>query len=320
MTGRHRNPVPISPALVLKLVRDKVAATRADLIDYLRRGRWFLPESALRHELDLASDGLLAAGLLRDDSLVLEATELTDRITKALKIRLTDLSEWDESSIIAHPAFSSPVPNLEPAAVFMVMPFTTALELVYQDHIRRVCDELSLSLARADDFYSSQSIVAGIWSAIYFSTLVVADCTGRNPNVFYEIGIAHQGDVGSKAHCGSPARSDPAPSWWCPCAGAPGFLPPAPCSQLGGVQQAAGRRAQPRPEGPWMVHPTLIRQAQDRVAISNDRLISVDAGQVRCPFDPAPGGTHGRPRGRLPAGPPPGPSTGSGQALVLDTS
>ena len=191
MTGRHRNLVPISPALVLKLVRDKVAATRADLIDYLRRGRWFLPESALRHELDLALDGLLAAGLLRDDSLVLEATELTDRITKALKISLTDLSEWDESSVIAHPAFSSPVPNPEPAAVFMVMPFTTALEPVYQDHIRRVCDELTLSLARADDFYSSQSIVAGIWSAIYFSTLVVADCTGRNPNVFYEIGIAH---------------------------------------------------------------------------------------------------------------------------------
>ena len=30
-----------------------------------------------------------------------------------------------------------------------------------------------------------------IWSAIYASHLVIADCTGRNPNVFYEIGIAH---------------------------------------------------------------------------------------------------------------------------------
>ena len=30
-----------------------------------------------------------------------------------------------------------------------------------------------------------------VWSAIYYSEAVIADCTGRNPNVFYEIGIAH---------------------------------------------------------------------------------------------------------------------------------
>jgi hypothetical protein len=30
-----------------------------------------------------------------------------------------------------------------------------------------------------------------IWSAICKARLVIADCTGRNPNVFYEIGVAH---------------------------------------------------------------------------------------------------------------------------------
>jgi hypothetical protein len=30
-----------------------------------------------------------------------------------------------------------------------------------------------------------------IWSAIHAARIVVADCTGRNPNVFYEIGLAH---------------------------------------------------------------------------------------------------------------------------------
>ena len=30
-----------------------------------------------------------------------------------------------------------------------------------------------------------------IWSAIHAARVVVADCTGRNPNVFYEIGLAH---------------------------------------------------------------------------------------------------------------------------------
>lgn len=30
-----------------------------------------------------------------------------------------------------------------------------------------------------------------IWSAIFLADWIIADCTGRNPNVFYEIGIAH---------------------------------------------------------------------------------------------------------------------------------
>ena len=30
-----------------------------------------------------------------------------------------------------------------------------------------------------------------IWSAIFLAYCIIADCTGRNPNVFYEMGIAH---------------------------------------------------------------------------------------------------------------------------------
>jgi hypothetical protein len=30
-----------------------------------------------------------------------------------------------------------------------------------------------------------------VWSAINAAIFLIADCTGRNPNVFYEIGIAH---------------------------------------------------------------------------------------------------------------------------------
>ena len=30
-----------------------------------------------------------------------------------------------------------------------------------------------------------------IWSAINAARIIVADCTGRNPNVMYEIGLAH---------------------------------------------------------------------------------------------------------------------------------
>ena len=33
--------------------------------------------------------------------------------------------------------------------------------------------------------------MSDIWNAIYDARLIIADCTNRNPNVFYEIGVAH---------------------------------------------------------------------------------------------------------------------------------
>ncbi|MDQ3816463.1 MAG: hypothetical protein M3362_02080 [Acidobacteriota bacterium] len=71
------------------------------------------------------------------------------------------------------------------------MPFLPALRPVYDDHIRKLALEMGLTVGRADDFFSTGSIVQEIWSAINQALIVIADCTGRNPNVFYEIGIAH---------------------------------------------------------------------------------------------------------------------------------
>lgn len=75
--------------------------------------------------------------------------------------------------------------------VFVLMPFTSKLKPVYQDHISKVVKKKKISIGRADDFFSNGSIISDIWSAIRNASIVIADCTGRNPNVFYEIGIAH---------------------------------------------------------------------------------------------------------------------------------
>ena len=71
------------------------------------------------------------------------------------------------------------------------MPFVPDLRPVYDDHLKAVAGQLKMSIARADDFFTSGHIVEEIWTAILLAQIVVADCTGRNPNVFYEIGLAH---------------------------------------------------------------------------------------------------------------------------------
>ncbi|MEK7755216.1 MAG: hypothetical protein AAB654_25045 [Acidobacteriota bacterium] len=87
--------------------------------------------------------------------------------------------------------FGDPIKSRSWPQLFMLMPFAADLKPVFDDHVKKVAGRLGLSVGRADDFFSTDSIVKEIWSAIYHAVIVVADCTGRNPNVFYEIGIAH---------------------------------------------------------------------------------------------------------------------------------
>ena len=72
-----------------------------------------------------------------------------------------------------------------------LMPDVSELKPIYNNHIRKVAKTNNLSIARADDFFSQNTIMDEIWSAITQASILVADCTNKNTNVFYEIGIAH---------------------------------------------------------------------------------------------------------------------------------
>jgi hypothetical protein len=71
------------------------------------------------------------------------------------------------------------------------MSFEPNLKPVYEDHIKKVAAQLKLAVRRADDFFTAHAVIDDIWAAMYQSKLVIADCTGRNANVYYEIGMAH---------------------------------------------------------------------------------------------------------------------------------
>ena len=75
--------------------------------------------------------------------------------------------------------------------IFMVMPFKKELAAVYTDHIKPVVNNMGLTIRRGDDPFSEHNIMRDIWSLTCNAQMIIADCTGRNPNVFYEMGIAH---------------------------------------------------------------------------------------------------------------------------------
>jgi hypothetical protein len=113
-------------------------------------------------------------------------------IQDCLGISLTGLAELQHprAKIVVPDAFPEPSGKQIYRDVFVAMPFDPTLRRVYT-HIAKVCKDLSLSVARGDDFFTTHAVMADVWGAIQNARIIVADCTQRNPNVFYEMGIAH---------------------------------------------------------------------------------------------------------------------------------
>lgn len=114
------------------------------------------------------------------------------KIQGALGISLEQMARFKPGkSLVAEPYFGEPALLRAAPDLFVLMPFAPAMKPLYDDHISPVAARLGLSVARADDFFTITAIINDIWSAIVSARVIVADCTGRNPNVFYEIGLAH---------------------------------------------------------------------------------------------------------------------------------
>jgi len=72
---------------------------------------------------------------------------------------------------------------------FVIMPFDPRMKRIY-DLINETVQEQGLICRRADDRFVSQAIVDDVKAQIASADLVIVDFTGRNPNVYYEAGLA----------------------------------------------------------------------------------------------------------------------------------
>ena len=74
---------------------------------------------------------------------------------------------------------------------FVVMQFSDAFNALYKDVIKPTCEKFGLKAIRADDIYKSGLIINDIARSIEEASVIIADITLDNPNVFYEVGYAH---------------------------------------------------------------------------------------------------------------------------------
>lgn len=79
--------------------------------------------------------------------------------------------------------------------VFVLLPFRDEFFTIFEEAIKPVFETLGCKIAHADDPKLTgkvdQKIIEFVVTQISNASFLIADTTGHNPNVFYELGYAH---------------------------------------------------------------------------------------------------------------------------------
>ena len=67
--------------------------------------------------------------------------------------------------------------------VFVLMPFESKLTQIYERFIKAPLETKGFLVKRADDFYKSTPILEDIIKSIEKAEFLIAELTGKNPNV-----------------------------------------------------------------------------------------------------------------------------------------
>lgn len=123
----------------------------------------------------------------------LETAELLSR--HGDKIRIADATNRDPSA----PTQSDRLKKLERTTsvgahdtCFVMQPFAVPLGDYYEKIYKPAIEKAGLRPVRADgEIFATGKIMDQVWQGINAATVLVAELTSRNPNVFYELGLAH---------------------------------------------------------------------------------------------------------------------------------
>lgn len=70
------------------------------------------------------------------------------------------------------------------------MPLRKEFQDVYRNGIKKTLEDLGWSCSRADEKFDTPEIMCTICKNAQGASLIIADLTGKNPNVFLEVGLA----------------------------------------------------------------------------------------------------------------------------------
>jgi HEPN domain-containing protein len=154
-------------------------------------------EAALKNKMHIISLSTVG-GVSRDELLgqlfdeVL--AQLDARSGVSLRLSRPDVFETVEPDVVQRAAESpedAAVMQATSRLCFVMMPFSNRFDEVYRNLITPVVAGQGLTPLRADEISAPGFVMEQIRGAIQQARLCIADVTGNNANVLYEIGLAH---------------------------------------------------------------------------------------------------------------------------------
>lgn len=95
-------------------------------------------------------------------------------------------------AIVAPKAFDLPQQRLRNVTQCgILMPFGGLFDEIYEKDIAPVVREVGMEPLRADELWRDEKVINDIVDMIFNSSIIIADLSNKNANVFYELGIAH---------------------------------------------------------------------------------------------------------------------------------
>jgi hypothetical protein len=82
-------------------------------------------------------------------------------------------------------------PKVDPKLCFVALPLMKPFTDYFSAVIEPAARDSGLTAKTSAQIYEAGSIIRSIWDKIWAASVVIADVTGRNPNVNYELGICH---------------------------------------------------------------------------------------------------------------------------------
>lgn len=109
-----------------------------------------------------------------------------------MKVRLTEAARiLVEKCLIANFKQGGTLVRVDYPQAFVIMPFDSAFTPIYRDMIEPAVKDAGLECQRGDTVLRIDDLTANVWSEILRAGLIIAEITAPNPNVYYELGLAH---------------------------------------------------------------------------------------------------------------------------------
>jgi hypothetical protein len=120
-----------------------------------------------------------------------DKVEFLEEFIKELAPELSLSQTSDGFEIVDKTPKKQAVKNTDSKNVFVLMPFDDQSNAIYYNVLKPVIESFGYSVSKADEDLRTGIVIEQIRESIKNAALVVADVSGKNPNVFYELGHAH---------------------------------------------------------------------------------------------------------------------------------